>query len=121
MPINIELSNAREDVGYSILKAKHAPFKDLIASQQVGFSTRISCSVTIQVISVTRRKKIHCILGMKDRVIIAMSPDKANMSYWVKERGTVEETFAPLAAKLCNERTKMPRVIIFCRRYEDCA
>ena len=47
MPINIELSNAREDVGYSILKAKHAPFKDLIASQQVGFSTRISCSVRI--------------------------------------------------------------------------
>ena len=49
------------------------------------------------------RKKIHCILGMKDPVIIAMSPDKANMSYWVKERGIVEETFAPLAAKLCNE------------------
>ena len=40
---------------------------------------------------------------MKDPVIIAMSPDKANMSYWVKVRGTVEETFAPLAAKLCNE------------------
>ena len=40
---------------------------------------------------------------MKDPVIIAMSPDKANMSYWVKERGIVEETFAPLAAKLCNE------------------
>ena len=40
---------------------------------------------------------------MKDPVIIAMSPDKANMSYWVKERGTVEESFAPLAAKLCNE------------------
>ena len=58
---------------------------------------------------------------MKDPVIIAMSPDKANMSYWVKERGTVEETFAPLAAKLCNERTKMPRVIIFCRRCEVCA
>ena len=38
-----------------------------------------------------------------------------------ERRGTVEETFAPLAAKLCNERTKMPRVIIFCRRCEDCA
>ena len=25
------------------------------------------------------------------------------MSYWVKERETVEETFAPLAAKLYNE------------------
>ena len=41
------------------------------------------------------------------------------MSY--KERGTIEETFAPLAAKLCNERTKMPRTIIFCRRCEVCA
>lgn len=70
--------------------------------------------------TVTTRKKIHRIVGMKDPVIIAMSPDKANMSYWVKERGTVEETFAPLAAKLHNERTKMPRVII-CRRCEDCA
>ena len=47
---------------------------------------------------------------MKDPVIIAMSPDKANMSYWVKERGTLEETFAPLAAKLCNERTKCPKL-----------
>ncbi|KAL5500654.1 hypothetical protein EMCRGX_G012248 [Ephydatia muelleri] len=71
--------------------------------------------------TVTTRKKIQCILGMKDPVIIAVSPDKANMSYWVKERGTVEETFAPLAAMLRNERTKMPRVIIFCRRCEDCA
>ena len=43
--------------------------------------------------TVTTKKKIHCILGMKDPVIIAM---------WVKETGTVEETFAPLAAKLCN-------------------
>ena len=71
--------------------------------------------------TVTTRKKIQCILGMKDPVIIAVSPDKANMSYWVKERGTIEETFAPLAAMLRNERTKMPRVIIFCRRCEDCA
>ena len=55
------------------------------------------------------RKKIHCILGMKDPVIIAMSPDKANMSYWAKERGIVEETFAPLAAKLCNE-PKCPKL-----------
>ena len=58
--------------------------------------------------TVTTRRKIHRILGMKDPVIIAMSPDKANMSYWVKERGTVEEAFAPLAAKLHNERTKIP-------------
>ena len=47
---------------------------------------------------------------MKDPVIIAMSPDKANMSYWVKERGTVEETFAPLAAKVCNEEPKCPEL-----------
>ena len=34
------------------------------------------------------------------------------MSYWVnsKERGIVEETFAPLAAKLCNE-PKCPELL----------
>ena len=36
---------------------------------------------TFTLATVTTRKKIHCILGMKDPVIIAMSPDKANMSY----------------------------------------
>ena len=36
--------------------------------------------------------------------------------YWVKERETVEERLP----QLCNERTKMPRVI-FCRQCEICA
>ena len=36
---------------------------------------------TFTLATVTTRKKIHCILEMKDPVIIAMSPDKANMSY----------------------------------------
>ena len=60
--------------------------------------------------------KIINILGMMVPSIIALSPDKANMSYWVNERVSVEETFAPLAAKMQKERTEMQRVIIFCRR-----
>ncbi|KAL5491580.1 hypothetical protein EMCRGX_G016893 [Ephydatia muelleri] len=42
--------------------------------------------------------------------IIALSPGKANRSYWVKERVSVEETFAPLAAKLRKERTEMQKL-----------
>ena len=60
------------------------------------------------------------LLGMKDPVLIAISPDKANMSYWVKERGTMQETFAPLAAKLRRERTTMQKVIC-CQRLNDCS
>ena len=43
--------------------------------------------------NISHKKKENTLHSRNERSI-AMSPDKANMSYWVKERGTVEETTA---------------------------
>ena len=44
------------------------------------------------------RSKI--ILGMKDPAVTATSPDKANLSFCVKEQGTIEDTFGTVIDKL---------------------
>lgn len=58
---------------------------------------------------------------MKDPAVVCISPDKGNISYNIKTRVTIEEAFAPVVRKLKNERAKMQRVIVFCRKYDDCS
>ena len=67
------------------------------------------------------KKKVISVLGLKDPVLVSMSPDKANISYWVRDLTSVEKAFGPLLEKLYMQRTKLPRVIINCQRPEDCA
>ena len=71
--------------------------------------------------TVSTRSKIIRILGMKDPAVTATSPDKANLSFCVKERGTIEDTFGTVIDKLRVERSAMQRVMIFCRKYKHCA
>ena len=58
---------------------------------------------------------------MKDPAVTATSPDIANLSFCVKERGTIEDTFGTVIDKLRVKRSAMQRVMIFCRKYEHCA
>ena len=67
------------------------------------------------------RRRIISILGMRDPSVIAISPDKSNICYWVKKGVSVNDIVIPLVAKLKVQRCKLPRVIIFCRRCEDCS
>ena len=67
------------------------------------------------------RKKIITILGMSSPIIVSASPEKANITYWVRQKSSIEEVFTPLAHKLKKERVNMPRMIIFCKRCEECA
>lgn len=67
------------------------------------------------------RNSIVKILGMVDPHIICISPHKPNILYWIAEKGGLQETFQPLIDKLRVQRIKMERVLIFCRRYEECA
>ena len=48
---------------------------------------------------------------------------KNQTTYWVRQKSSVEEVliFTPIADKLKRERTNMPRFIIFCKKYEECA
>ena len=61
------------------------------------------------------------ILGMKSPTIVSASPDKPNISYTVRDKGNIEETFSPLQQKLQSLRCQMPRVIIYCRKVEECS
>ena len=58
---------------------------------------------------------------MCNPVVISESPEKPNLIYRVQERTTVDEVFTPLVEKLRKERTRMPRIITFCRQCEECA
>ena len=54
--------------------------------------------------------------------VVSVSPEKSNITYWVRQKSSIEEVFTPLADKLKSERANMPRVIIiFCKRCEKCA
>ena len=69
----------------------------------------------------TTRDRVISTLGLINPVVVSASPDKPNISYAVRQKVSIEEAFSgPLAVKLKTLRRKLPRMIIFCRRYEEC-
>ena len=54
-------------------------------------------------------------------MIVLASPDKPNICYTVRNKESVESVIAPLVAKLRAARCGLPRVLIYCRRCEECA
>ena len=71
----------------------------------------------------SHKYKVIAIVGLNDPVLVSASPDKANIFYTVRENTSlsVKVAFTPIVAKLRTLRRKMPRVMVFCRQYEDCA
>ncbi len=52
---------------------------------------------------------------------MSLSPHKPNIVYWVRQKTDIEETFCPMVELLRIQRTSLPRMVIFCQRYDDCA
>lgn len=81
--------------------------------------------VNILALTATATKSLQynvaTILGMYKPITVAVSPCKANIMYAVSSYSSLSETFGPILLHLKKERTKMPRLIIYCLRYEDCA
>ena len=67
------------------------------------------------------RIKIMHTLGMDGAQIISVSPHKKNIMYVVKKKPEIEEFVQTLAESLRCLKICMPRIIIFCRRYLECA
>lgn len=67
------------------------------------------------------KENVISILGLINPTLIMASPDKHNISYSVYEKQSIECIFEPLVKRLQEYRCKMPRVIVFCRRCEECA
>ena len=60
-------------------------------------------------------------IGMKQPVAIVLPPCKPNLMYKVMSFQSIKESFTPLLERLMKERTALPRMIIYCRKMEDCA
>ena len=70
----------------------------------------------------TRRlqSEVADILGMLNPITVAVSPCKPNLMYAVCQFMTIEETLRPVIQRLQKERTNMTRIIVYCRRHEQC-
>lgn len=68
------------------------------------------------------QRKVAGILGMYRPTVFSVSPCQRNLMYaMATPYRSIENTFHPLLMRLVKDRVTMPRVIIYCRRYEDCA
>ena len=70
----------------------------------------------------TLQHEIARILGMCGPTVISVSPCKINIMYALAAPcHSIATTFRPILMRLKKERVKMPRIIIYCRKYEECA
>ena len=58
---------------------------------------------------------------MVDPVVINLSPHKKNIVYDLYPKPDLEEFVSGIVERLKGLRVNMPRIIIFCRRYMECA
>ena len=66
------------------------------------------------------RKKVSALLCMIEPYVIALSPDKANVLYAVREVGEYSVIFRHFLMEITTKRTLLPRIIIFCKNKGDC-
>ena len=82
-------------------------------------------SVKIMALTATATKEarntIIRILGLRNPKVIAICPCKDNIMLAISSFLTIEESFSPILVRLKNEHTRMPRMLIYCQRQEQCA
>lgn len=66
------------------------------------------------------RQEVEQVLGMREPIVIAVSPAKANIYYSIKKCETMSEAFTPMLAQLKALRCHFPRTLIYCTRFSDC-
>lgn len=70
--------------------------------------------------TISTRYSVCQILGMSEPSVVAVTPNRSNIYYSVEKReGDIEQTFTALVNEIREKRLGVPRVIIFCRSYED--
>ena len=70
----------------------------------------------------TLQHEIARILGMRGPTVISVSPCKINIMYALAAPyHSISITFRPILMRLKKEGVKVPRIIIYCRKYEECA
>ncbi len=69
----------------------------------------------------TLRHSVIKIIGLHNPYVLALCPCKSNLVYAVGKFNNVADTFGPLVVRLSQLRAQLPRVIIYCRRFQDCS
>ena len=70
--------------------------------------------------SIETRQKVIKILGMTNPSVHAISPHKSNITYWVADRKAPDICLSRVVQQLKEQRCGLPRIIIYCSKYEDC-
>ena len=65
-------------------------------------------------------KDVIKILGMKDPVVVSLSPSRPNIKYKVETHESLDEALQPVLQRLRQLRTDFPKTIVYCRRLVDC-
>ncbi len=60
------------------------------------------------------------IIGMRDELVVSISPCKPNIMYSVIKFSTFTETFKPIVKKLLQDGADYPCVVVFCKSLKDC-
>lgn len=71
--------------------------------------------------SVSTRAKIIASLGMEAPEVVSVSPHKKNIMYVVQEKTSMEDIVLTTSEAVHALGVAMPRLIIFCKRYEECS
>ena len=65
------------------------------------------------------RVQVCKLLGMVQAKVVSISPNRANIKYYVVTSSNIEDNFAPLVEEVRRQRLTMDKTIIFCRTYDD--
>ena len=71
--------------------------------------------------SMTTRSQIYCTLGLHTPVLVYVPPTKKNIIYIVKSKISIEDLVRDLSTSLLQFQGYFPKIIIFCRRFKECA
>ena len=71
--------------------------------------------------SKSTRDKVYRMLGMCKPVLVYIPPIKKNVLYIVKNKVSMEELVEKLSSGLVEYGKNFPKMIIFCRRFEECS
>ena len=58
---------------------------------------------------------------MQDELVVSVNPCKANIKYAIGSLNTTLDTFGPVVTEIRRQRQRLPRIIIYCRRIDECA
>ena len=81
--------------------------------------------VNVMALTATATHQLHLevsrIIGMQNKLVVAISPIKSNIFYAIRKFVSIEETFSPIIRAITINALNVPKTIIYCRHMDDCA